>query len=73
LLFFHPRYMRRLLQLDARSIQEVPLKIVVVTNEAGSVLMLGPDMEVVFQRYAKMQQFGEELASLCCEIAATAT
>jgi len=69
LLFFHPRYMQRLLQLDARALQEAPLKIVVL-SDLERVVLRGPDMRFAFSRYSGMQALSTELADLCAEIVA---
>ncbi len=71
LLFFHPRYMRRLLEADARAVQEAPLKIVVMADESGAVVLRGPDLRAAFHRYPGMQTLAEELATLCADIVAT--
>jgi uncharacterized protein (DUF302 family) len=71
LLFFHPRYMERLLRADARALQEVPVKIVVMADAAGHVVMRGPDMKIAFDQYAGTSSLGLELSTLCREIIST--
>lgn len=68
LLFFHPRYMSRLLRADARAIPEVPLKIVVMSDAAGSVFLRGPNISLALDRYRGICQLGEELAVWCADI-----
>ena len=70
LLFFHPRYMERLLRADARALQEVPVKIVVMADASGHVVMRGPEMRAAFDRYADARSLGEELSMLCGKIVA---
>lgn len=50
-LFFHPRYMVRLLGLDPAALLEAPLKIVVMADEAGKVTLHWPDPEALFSKY----------------------
>jgi uncharacterized protein (DUF302 family) len=71
LLFFHPRFMTRLLQADARAVPEIPLKIVVMADAAGVVYLRGPAIGKALDRYAGARQLGEELAALCAEIVMT--
>ena len=73
LLFFHPRYMERLLRADTRALQEVPVKVVIMADAAGHVVMRGPDMRVAFARYSGARSLGQELSILCKEIIATVT
>lgn len=71
LLFFHPRYMEPLLHADTRALQEVPVKIVVMADAAGHVVMRGPDMEFALDRYSGTRSLGLELSILCGEIVST--
>jgi uncharacterized protein (DUF302 family) len=71
LLFFHPRYMERLLRADARALPEVPLKIVVMADAAGQVIMRGPEIKIALERYLGAGSLGQELSALCAEIVAT--
>jgi uncharacterized protein (DUF302 family) len=71
LLFFHPRYMEKLLQADARAVPEVPIKIVVMADSAGHVVVRGTDLRFSFSRYANARLLGEELEELCAGIVAT--
>jgi uncharacterized protein (DUF302 family) len=73
LLFFHPRYMERLLRADARALQEVPVKIVVLADASGHIVMRGPDMTIAFERYPGAHALGQDLSRLCREIVAAAT
>jgi uncharacterized protein (DUF302 family) len=68
LLFFHPRYMKRLLQADARAIPEVPLKIVVLQAEDGAVILRGPDIMQSFARYRGVQDLAKELEAVRARI-----
>jgi uncharacterized protein (DUF302 family) len=71
LLFFHPRFMNRLLQADTRAVPEVPLKIVVMADDAGVVYLRGPAIGTTLDRYSGTRDLGEELAALCAQIVAT--
>jgi uncharacterized protein (DUF302 family) len=64
LLFFHPRYLTRLLEADPNAIMEVPLKVVVMQLPEGQVIVRHPDLESVFSSYPKLRSLGAELAGL---------
>ena len=70
LLFFHPRYMQRLLQADSRALLEVPLKIIVMADASDRVILRGTELRDAFSRYPGMRQLAEDLATLCQEIVA---
>ena len=71
LLFFHPRYMARLLSAAPAAIVEAPLKLVVMQTPTGSAAQPGavcvrcPDPRALFGRYNGLAALGEELSSLC--------
>jgi uncharacterized protein (DUF302 family) len=70
ILFFHPRYMVRLLSADPAALPEAPLKIVVVEeNERVSVRWLVP--EALLERYGntELMDLAHELASTYAAIA----
>jgi uncharacterized peroxidase-related enzyme len=68
LLFFHPRYMKRLLEADNRAVTEVPLKIVVLEAKDGSVVLRGPDVVHSFARFDKVAELSRELANVVSEV-----
>jgi uncharacterized protein (DUF302 family) len=71
LLFFHPRYMVRLLSADPSALLEAPLKIVVMEEMDGvMVRWLAP--ETVFGRYgnAGLVELGREFQSIYADIIA---
>ena len=70
-LFFHPRYMARILAADPRAAIETPLKLTVMTLADGSVLARGADPEAAFSVYAGLQGLGAELSELCRGLLAT--
>jgi len=73
LLFFHPRYMKRLLDADPAAVLEVPLKFAVLTEDMGVVLRWY-DPICAFDRYGnrELKVLGAELSLLCDGIVATA-
>jgi AhpD family alkylhydroperoxidase len=71
LLFFHPRFMKRLLQADARAVPEVPLKIVVLETDAGSVVLRGPDLIERFAPYRGLDELARELDVIRTQIIAS--
>lgn len=69
--FFHPRYMRQLLSVDARAIVEAPLKIVIMAAADNAVVLRGPDIAIALARYQGLDHLAEELAQTVREIVAT--
>lgn len=71
ILFFHPRYMARLLEADPSALLEAPLKIVVLES-AGAVTLRWLLSETLFDKYENEQlsQLGRELAAVYAAIAA---
>ena len=51
LLFFHPRFMTRLLAIDPNALIEVPLKLVVMQMPDGTVTVRHPRIDVLLGRY----------------------
>jgi uncharacterized protein (DUF302 family) len=64
LLFFHPRYMARLLAVDVNALIEVPLKLVVMEMPDATVTVRHPRAPVLFARYVGFEQLAEEFASV---------
>ncbi len=71
LLFFHPRYMARLLEADPAAILEAPLKIVVMEEAEGRVILRVPDVVAAFARHSGLASLGEELAAVCGRVLST--
>jgi uncharacterized protein (DUF302 family) len=74
LLFFHPRYMVRLLATDPAALPEVPLKFVVVEGadkDGPHVIVRHPDPVAAFDRYADLDALGRELSSICRDMLRT--
>jgi len=71
MLFFHPRYMKRLLQADARAVTEVPMKIVVLAAVDGTVVLRGPEFTHAFAHYSGLVELATELDALRSQIIAT--
>jgi uncharacterized protein (DUF302 family) len=70
LLWFHPRYMARLLQTDAGALPEVPLKFVIIEETAGTtVKAFNPARS--FAPYAKLTPLAAELLDLTERMLAT--
>ena len=71
ILFFHPRYMVRLLGADPSALVEAPLKIVIVES-AGAVTLRWSLPETLFEKYENEQltQLGRELAAVYATIGA---
>lgn len=71
ILFFHPRYMARLLEADPSALLDAPLKIVVLES-AGAVTLRWLLPETLFEKYENEQltQLGRELVAVYAAIAA---
>jgi len=65
LLFFHPRYMVRLLECDPSALVEAPLKLVIMEMPDGSVTLRHPDVAAAFARYPGLESLGTELSEIC--------
>jgi uncharacterized protein (DUF302 family) len=75
ILFFHPRYVVRMLQADPCALLEAPLKFVVLQQPDGSTAIRWFDPAAAFARYGNpaLTELGKELADLCETIAAIDT
>lgn len=71
LLYFHPRYMARLLSINPAAIVEAPLKFVVLEAPDGAVTVRHPDIGAAFTNYDSMQSLGSELAEITDRIVAS--
>jgi uncharacterized protein (DUF302 family) len=71
LLFFHPRFARRILEADSAALLETPLKIAILELPAGPVQVRWADPTAAFARYnnAALNDLGRELGAVCDEIA----
>lgn len=69
ILYFHPRYMARLLSTNAAAIVEAPLKFVVTASSGGAVVRY-PEPAFAFARYDGMADLGAELGGIANRIAA---
>jgi betaine-aldehyde dehydrogenase len=70
-LFFHPRYLSRLLAIDPRAAVEAPLKFSVMAMADDTVVLRYADPVATFRRYAGLEDLGRELAALCSGLAAS--
>jgi len=70
LLFFHPRYMKRLLDADPAAGLEAPLKFLILTDGPG-VVVRWFDPVASFGRYGNeaLRSLGLELSALCEQVA----
>jgi len=71
LLFFHPRYLVRLLETDPGALLEAPLKIAVLALPDGTIMVRMPYPVAVFERYPGLSGLGEELGVICERLLAT--
>ena len=71
LMFFHPRFMVRILEVDPAAMLEVPLKMAVLELPGGTVQLRWDDPIAAFARYgnAQLLGLGHEFGAACQEIA----
>jgi uncharacterized protein (DUF302 family) len=74
ILFFHPRFMVRILAADPAALLEAPLKFALLEKAGGRVLLRWTDPALAFARYENSQlaDLGLELSALCEEIVTAA-
>jgi uncharacterized protein (DUF302 family) len=70
ILFFHPRFVARMLSADPSSLLEAPLKFAVLEMPDGIVGVRWLDPTISFGRYTDpaLSELGQELAKLCEDI-----
>ncbi len=74
ILFFHPRFMARILAADSAALLEAPLKIAILGSAPDGVQLRWNDPAPAFARYGhpELAVLGLELAAACDEIVAKA-
>jgi uncharacterized protein (DUF302 family) len=74
ILFFHPRFMARILAADPAALLEAPLKFALFEMAGGRVVTRWTDPALAFARYenSALADLGLELSAVCEEIATTA-
>jgi uncharacterized protein (DUF302 family) len=73
ILFFHPRYMKRMRKLNPNGAIEAPLKILVMERPDGKVILRYIKPTYVFGRYETMSEVGKELEATVEKIVSSAT
>lgn len=70
ILFFHPRYVARILSADPAALIEAPLKFVILELAAAQVSVRWFDPSGSFNRYGNpaLARLGKELSGVCLEI-----
>lgn len=70
ILFFHPRYVARILSADPAALIEAPLKFVILELAAAQVSVRWFDPAGSFNRYGNpaLARLGKELSGVCLEI-----
>lgn len=74
MLFFHPRFVARILGIDPAALIEAPLKIAVVEGPSGRVMLrwFAPDLSFARYDIPELAELGRELAKMCDAIATKA-
>ncbi len=71
ILYFHPRYMKQVLETDASAVIEAPLKFVVRESGENQVVCNYIRPSYLFGRYAGLEKMGAELDGIAVKIAAS--
>lgn len=71
ILFFHPRYMKRIIETNRSGAIEPPLKVVVVEGPDDAVMIRYVDPAYQFGRYAGLDEVGKELSEVVQRIVAS--
>jgi uncharacterized protein (DUF302 family) len=70
ILFFHPRFVARIMAADPAALLEAPLKIALLELPDRTVVVRWFDPKSAFARYGRpeLETLGQELAAVCEEI-----
>lgn len=71
--FFHPRYMKQILETNRNAGIEPPLKLLVVETAEGQVMVRYEDPEHQFGPYDGLTEFSAEMAGIFDRIVGTVT
>lgn len=64
LLFFHPRYIKAILENNPAAIIEAPLKLIVVEDESRATVVRYAPPTYLFGRYPGLENLGSELQTI---------
>lgn len=64
ILFFHPRYLKKLLEANPDALIEIPLKVTIMEKPGGKVALRFSDTESIFKMYPELSELGCELSEL---------
>jgi uncharacterized protein (DUF302 family) len=70
ILFFHPRFMARILAADPSAVAEAPLKVVIQAMPDGEVLVRCPEAVPAFRSYPALGALAVELEGICHRLVA---
>jgi uncharacterized protein (DUF302 family) len=71
IMFFHPRYMKQILESNPNGTIEAPLKLVVMEAQDGRVMIRYIDPTYLFGRYEGLEDTGRELKGVVEKITAS--
>lgn len=71
--FFHPRYGKKIYENDGRAAIEIPLRLVLMENQEGMVMVSYNKPSYVFSKYPKLKDLGTELDGVYDKIVASVT
>ena len=73
ILFFHPRYMKRIKDTNPNAMIEAPLKFIVMERPDGKVMVLYIKPTYLFGRYEGLDEIAKELESITKKIVTETT
>ncbi|MEE9161677.1 MAG: DUF302 domain-containing protein [Candidatus Neomarinimicrobiota bacterium] len=68
LLFFHPRYMKRIIETNPQGTIEPPLKVAIMERPDGGVMVRYIKPSALLGRYSGLEELGLELDGIVDEI-----
>jgi len=71
LLFFHPRFMKQIREINKHGTIEAPLKIAIMEKPNGKVMIMYVKPTYLFGRYEGLSGVGKELESIVSRIVAS--
>ncbi len=71
LLFFHPRFMKRIIETNRQGSIEPPLKVAIMERPDGKVMVRYIKPSFLLGKYLGLEEIGSELDSLVADIASS--
>jgi uncharacterized protein (DUF302 family) len=71
LLFFHPRYLKIILEANPAALFEIPLKVAIFQDAQGTTRVRFSDVDELFRNYPELTGLKTELSSLVFDLSRT--